>query len=78
MHTFYQLGKNMHFPPFLFLFNNFFFPTCYLAIFFGGQAEKYSLLTPGGGRHFVISRFQFFFGGGGGGLTLAFSFVRSS
>jgi len=24
MHTFYQLGKNMHFPPFLSPFNNFF------------------------------------------------------
>ena len=26
MHTFYQLGKNMHFPPFFIPFQSFFFP----------------------------------------------------
>ena len=38
----------MHFPPFLSLFNHFFPPTCYFAIFLppspGGQTEKYTPL----------------------------------
>ena len=53
MHTFYQLGKNMHFSPFYYLLSIVFFPqTCYLAIFFlffflgGGQSENIRVYFP--------------------------------
>ena len=43
MHTFYQLGNNMHFPPF---FHSHFFPNMLFGhMGGGGQTEKYTPLV---------------------------------